>query len=379
MATDILTNPIPESTTENKPETKKRRKHIPGIYERGNRYQIDATYKGIRIQERCVTFEMAEAALRKQKTLIDEEKYLDKKRESNDTLEQLSEKYTAFCEGKRQKGLKSKKANIKRILDYFGKEAQVSKISMANVEAFQTALSGTVANRKKSALKPASINRIMATLKHMLHKATEWSIVDKNAASGVTLYKENNRRLRYLTAEECQTLLDACPSITLRQAISLAINTGMRRGEILHLKWDNINLREGYIEILEQKNGERSIIPLNATAIEILRTIPRRLDSDYVFTGKIAGEPFCDLKRQFGKAIIKAKLQGVTFHILRHTCASHLVMAGVDLVTVREIMRHKSIEMTLRYAHLSTSHKKAAVDALGNALAAGAKNEAKTA
>ena len=107
-----------------------------------------------------------------------------------------------------------------------------------------------------------------------------------------------------------------------------------------------------HFEILEQKNGEHSTIPLNAPAVEVLRMIPCRLDSGYVFTGKVADEPFCDLKRQFEKATSRAKLKDVTFHTLRHTCAIHLAIAGVDLVTVREIMRHKSIEMTLRYAHL---------------------------
>jgi integrase len=166
---------------------------------------------------------------------------------------------------------------------------------------------------------------------------------------------------------------------TIRQVIELALNTGMRKSEILHLKWDHINLRQGYLELLDQKNGEYDTIPLNSKAQEILRAIPRRLDSAYVFTGRKEGQPFWDLKKQFEKAISNAKLEGVTFHTLRHTCASHLVMAGVDLATVREIMRHKSMEMTLRYAHLSPSHKKAAVDALGNALAAGTKKEAKTA
>ena len=75
-------------------------------------------------------------------------------------------------------------------------------------------------------------------------------------------------------------------------------------------------------------------------------------------------KPFYDLKRQFEKAVTDSGLKDVTFHILRHTCASHLVMAGVDLKTVMEIMRHKSIEMTMRYAHLSPEHKKSAVDAL---------------
>jgi integrase len=378
MVENILRDEIPNTTTEitNK---KKHRKRTPGIYQRGNRWQIDATYQGIRIQESCSTPEMAESALRKLKTSIDEGRYLDKKKESSETMAQLGEKYLAFCDGKRQKSIKSKKSNVDRILEHFGKETMVCRISKADIEAYQTALSATTASRKKVTLKPASINRRMAELKHMLHKASEWGMIEKNPASGVTLYKENNRRLRYLTSEECHLLLDACPTATIRQVITLAINTGMRRGEILGLRWENVNLRESYIEITEQKNGERSTIPLNATAINALRAIPHRLDSDYVFTGKIAGEPFWDLKRQFEKAVSAAKLKGVTFHILRHTCASHLVMAGVDIATVRDILRHKTIEMTLRYAHLSPDHKKAAIETLGNALKAGTKDEAKTA
>lgn len=130
---------------------------------------------------------------------------------------------------------------------------------------------------------------------------------------------------------------------------------------------------------MDQKNGEYDTVPLNERALEILRSIPVRLDSKYVFPGEKPGKPFYDLKGQFEKAVIDAKLEGVTFHTLRHTAASHVVMSGVDIATVREILRHKSIEMTLRYAHLSPNHKKSAVEALGNALAAGARNKVKTA
>ena len=228
-------------------------------------------------------------------------------------------------------------------------------------------------------MKPATVNREMAALKHMFSKAVAWGILGQNPASGVKLNKENNRRLRYLTPEECNALLDACPSATLRQVVTLAINTGMRKSEILNLIWVNVNLRERYIELPDQKNGECDTIPLNQTVADLLRTIPRRLDSDYVFPGMVPGKPFCDFKRQFEKAVRAAKLEGVTFHTLRHTAASHLVMAGVDLATVREILRHKSIEMTLRYAHLSGDHKKAAVDALQNALKGQADKDAKTA
>ena len=379
MANDIITNPVQESTPESKPAEKKRRKKIPGIYQRGNRWQIDATYKGIRLQERCATPEMAESALRKLKTLIDEDRYLDRKRESQETMGQLAERYVAFCEGKRQKSLKSKKTNVERILDHFGRDTLVCKVEVADVEAFQTALSATAASRKEASLKPASINRRLACLRHMLSKAVEWKVLADNPCRGVTQLKENNRRLRYLTVEECRALLEACPSLTLNQVVELALNTGMRKSELLHLEWDHVNLRQGFLEILDQKNGEYDTIPLNERALEILRSIPRRLDSKYVFAGETPDKPFYDLKRQFEKATSKANLQGVTFHILRHTAASHLVMAGVDIATVREILRHKSIEMTLRYAHLSPDHKRSAVEALGSALVGEAGNKVKSA
>lgn len=278
----------------------------------------------------------------------------------------------------RQKDLRSKNQRIRTVVEKIGKDTPLGKITRATVEIFQADRLSSL-TRRNTPLKPATVNREMAALKHLLSKAVAWGVLQHNPASGVKLQKENNRRLRYLTPAECKALLDACPSATMHQIVTLALNTGMRKGEIFNLTWASVNLREKYIELVEQKNGERSTIPLNSAAADVLRAIPRRLDSDYVFTGMKPGEPFYDLKRQFAKAVRAAKLQGVNFHTLRHTAASLLVMAGVDLATVREILRHKSIEMTLRYAHLSGDHKKAAVDALQNALVGGADKDTKTA
>jgi integrase len=150
----------------------------------------------------------------------------------------------------------------------------------------------------------------------------------------------------------------------------------MRKSELFHLEREHVNLRLGYLEILNQKNGDYDTIPLNERALEILKSIPVRLDSKYVFPSE-KGKPFCDLKRQFEKAVRNAGLQGVTFHTLRHTAASHMVMAGVPLATVKEILRHKSYDMTLRYAHLSGDHKKAAMEVLENALATEPKKAAR--
>jgi integrase len=255
---------------------------------------------------------------------------------------------------------------IQLVVRRVGGDTRLSKIDIATLEKYQAERLSFPGERKEH-VKPATVNREIACLKHLISKAVEWKLLDAIPLKGAKLFKETGRRLRFLTPEECRSLLTAC-SPTMKQVVMLALHTGMRRGEILTLTWDGVNLREGFIELVDQKNGERSTIPLNRKALETIRSIPRRLDSKYLFPGKAPDKPFYDLKRQFETAVTAAKLDGVTFHVLRHTCASHLVMSGVDLATVKEIMRHKSIEMTLRYAHLSPEHKKSAIATLESAL-----------
>jgi len=356
-----------------------KKKLPPGITPRGHRWRIDTFYKGLRIRETCATPEMAETNLRKIQTLIDEGRYLEKKRESKETLGQVRDRYIDWCKGIKQKTVDDKEDHLNVILEFFGIDTLIAKITKAEVERFHAHLGSVNAKRKKTPISTATINRRMACLKHFFHKAEDWGLIAFNPARRATLRKENNRRLRFLTIEECKILLDCCPSLTLRQIVELALNTGMRKGELLRLEWEHINLRRGFLEILDQKNGEYDTIPLNERTLEILRSIPRRLDSKYVFPGKKPGKPFQDLKRQFEKAIKIANLEDVTFHTLRHTAASYLVMEGIDLTTVKEILRHKSISMTLRYAHLSPKHKQSAVEALAKALAAEPEKADKTA
>ena len=117
------------------------------------------------------------------------------------------------------------------------------------------------------------------------------------------------------------------------------------------------------IQVLQTKNGERRDIPMTATLWDTLQRHPRRLESEYVFPGK-TGNGMVDIRKRFNRALQKADIQGFVFHDLRHTFASHLVMSGVDLMTVKELLGHKRIEMTLRHAHLAPDHKRAAVNRL---------------
>ena len=142
----------------------------------------------------------------------------------------------------------------------------------------------------------------------------------------------------------------------------------MRKSEILGLKWDLVDLKHGFILLNVTKNGERREIPINSTLNDALLELMRRIDVPYVFYDKTTGAPYKDIKNSFASACKIAGIRDFRFHDLRHTFASHLVMAGIDLVTVKELLGHKTLTMTLRYAHLAPGHKINAVDTLDSIL-----------
>jgi integrase len=116
------------------------------------------------------------------------------------------------------------------------------------------------------------------------------------------------------------------------------------------------------------KNGERREIPINATLKDTLTEIIRRVDVPYVFISNKTGERYGNLQRSFNTACRRAGIKDFHFHELRHTFASQLVMAGIDFTTIRELLGHKTLTMTLRYPHLAPSHKVKAVDILDSAI-----------
>jgi len=189
--------------------------------------------------------------------------------------------------------------------------------------------------------------------------------LENNPVNKVDFFKENSKRLRYLATEEISLLLSVCQPY-LRDIIEFVIHTGLRRGELFCLKWNDIDLRNRLLIVKNIKNSEDRIIPLNDVAFSVLRRVTRQLHNEHVFTTPAAkrGGQVNDVKKRFKTALEKAGIKDFRFHDLRHTFASHLVMAGVDLTTVKELMGHKDIKMTLRYSHLSPDHKKRGVDML---------------
>lgn len=335
-----------------------------GIFKRGNVYWLrysDGFGKIIRESSKTTNFKEALVKLEDQRKAIRDGKEPEPiKRIPNYTFSQLAEEYIKWCE--RQRSFRSKKGFIFQLVETFG-NIPLKHFTTKLIEQYQT-------ERLQKGNKPATANRLIATLKHCIHKGYQWEMLSEETLKRlrqVKLLEENNRRLRYLSKEECQTLINTCQGNTKAITIT-ALNTGMRKGEILSLKWDNVDLKHGFILLDITKNGERREIPINDTLRDVLQGITRRLDISYVFYDSITGKHYKDVKRSFNTALRRAGIRDFHFHDLRHTFASHLIMAGIDITTVKELLGHKTLTMTLRYAHLAPSHKVKAVDVLDNTL-----------
>jgi site-specific recombinase XerD len=203
-------------------------------------------------------------------------------------------------------------------------------------------------------VKPASVNRELQFLKHVFNVAIADGLADTNPVRAVKLFKENNQRIRYLTAEE-EVRLRKKIGETNWVLVALAVHTGLRESEQFRLKWEHIDFRSGIITVPRSKHGEKRHVPMNATVRELLESLPSHGKSAFVFpsaTGETPRDACNFMNRVFRKALVGAEIADLRWHDLRHTFASRLVMAGVDLRTVQELMGHKTIAMTVRYSHL---------------------------
>lgn len=217
----------------------------------------------------------------------------------------------------------------------------------------------------------ATVNREIDTIKNMLRKAVEWGYLKNSPGEFVKKLKTGTPHFRYLSGEETKKLLDACrrsDNPHLYPFVVAALNTGMRLGELTAVEWKDIDFKRGILRVDNKKdhhtkNYRVRTIPMNEFLMQVLRKLPRRLDSSYVFQRK-DGSKFHKMRSGFENAVKRSGIPHVRFHDLRHTFASHLVMGGVDIRTVQELLGHRDIRMTMRYSHLAPDHMRKAVNVL---------------
>lgn len=321
-----------------------------GVYRRGEIWYIDYYFEDKRIREKVgPSRKEARDALGKRLAEIREGKFFDRRKEVKVRFEEFVPEFLRWSRANKLSS-RSDETSMAHLIEHF-KGKYLYQITSWQVEKYK-------AERVK-VVSQVTVNRELASLKTFFNKAIQAGKARENPVKGVRFYKEQPR-LRYLTREEIQRLLE-CSADHLRPIVETALATGMRKGEILGLRWDSIVERKGqkFIVLEKTKNGERREIPVNATMEKVL-VEARRNGSPFIFCNRI-GQPYGDIKHSFTTAIRKAEIEGFRFHDLRHTFASHLVMEGVDLATVKYLMGHKSFEMTLRYAHLAPEHKQKAV------------------
>lgn len=270
----------------------------------------------------------------------------------NITFSELASKYDEYARGRIRSYERSIFPIIKKhLIPSFG-DVPLKEFSSQLVENFQSKLI-------RQNFTAATVNKYVGILKTMLSKAVDWELCTEEILRSlrkVKQLKNVNKRLRYLSIDECAKLLQCC-SPHLKPIVLFAMFTGMRKGEILNLTWDQIDFKHGYILVEKTKKNERKEIPLSNSLKEVLMTLPRHPHVPYVFFNPKTLKPYTGVKRAFHTACRRAGIRDFHFHDLRHTFASQLAMSGVNIAAIKELLGHKDIKMTMCYSHLASEYK----------------------
>lgn len=242
----------------------------------------------------------------------------------------------------------------------------LDEIRPMDIEGFISGLKNSN-NAQGKKFKPATIRHQIVLLRRLFNIAIKWDLFQKiNPVSRVTIPKIDNQITEFMTPEQTESLLKTLEEWPCRNKaafVKFAFYTGLRRGELFKLKWSEIDMERGFITLRNPKGGKTITLPVSSEAIETLKSLS--MSGEYVFPGK-NGKQMEDFKSPWNRIRKAAGLpDGFRFHGLRHNYASHLVSNGVGLEIVKELMTHKDMITTQRYAHLLPGALKEAVDKSG--------------
>jgi len=337
-----------------------------GIFLKNGCWFVDFRHNGIRLRRKVgPSRKQADLALKKIQVEIAENKYFDIKKENKTLFPVMADEYIEKYSKPNKRSYKHDIYNLNAHLLPAFKNYKLDRITPRMIEDYKI-------ERTANGISPSKVNRELALLKHIYTKAIEWGKATDNPVKRVKMFRENNQRVRFLEKEEIKKLMDSCENF-LKPIIAIAFNTGMRQGEIINLRWADIDLIRGVILVRNPKNGQPRYIPMNSFVkyiFEKLNSVRDNLDNPYIFyyNGEKPLTRFGLIRGAFNRAVEKAGIKDFHFHDLRHTFASHLIMSGADIMTVKELLGHKTLLMTLRYSHLSPNFKKSAVELLGQKL-----------
>ena len=334
-----------------------------GLYKRGSVWWMSFTYQGKQIKKSTETSDkkLAKRIFDKVRGEVAERKWFEKLPGEDRTFAEMMEKYMAehSARNKAHGSYVRDKSLRDHLVGHFG-ELTLAEITPSQISEYKT-------KRRGEGVSPRTLNYELALMNHAFNLAIkEWEWVRENPVAKVSREKVNNHIERWLTLEEEKNLLDKSP-LWLQEIILFAVNTGLRQSEILDLEWSRVDLTRKTITILEQKNQGRDTLPLSEGTLKVLqnRAEARLNGTKCVFhTQNATRISSRNLLRGFYSAAEKAGIENLRFHDLRHTFATRLAQAGVDLYTIQKLGRWKSISMVTRYAHHYPESLRAGVEVL---------------
>lgn len=247
----------------------------------------------------------------------------------------------------------------------------LSDITPALITEHRSKLSSETSDRKGVRRTDATVNRYCAALSHCFSIAVkEWGWMQDNPLLKIKKFKEPRGRVRYLSDEERERLLQACKesqSPFLYILTILAISTGARKMEIMSLTWDDVDLSRSMITLHDTKNGDRRSLPLVGLAKDLMKSHykNRNENTNLVFPSKNLQNPI-DIRTPFETALQKAEIKDFRWHDLRHSCASYLAMNGATSAEIAGVLGHKTLSMVKRYSHISDAHTAGVVERMNN-------------
>jgi integrase len=264
------------------------------------------------------------------------------------TLAQAAERYLAA------KARKRSLAEDKRLLEHlkasFGADTPLADITASRISEYKAQRLTNKSERTSRALTAAGINRPLALLRHLLRLAhEEWEIL--TTVPKIRLEREPQGRIRWLESDEEARLLAACEKSQNKQLakiVIVALETGLRKGELLDLTWDRIDFSRGVIRLEVTKSGRRREVPMRQAVYDVLSALPGERE------GRVW--PAGNIRTGFENAVEAAKVDDFHFHDTRHHFASWYVMRGGSLPALQQILGHATLAMTMRYSHLSPKH-----------------------
>lgn len=336
------------------------------IYQRGKKWYVDYDVDGRRVRERVGNKRAAENAL----TAIRADILRGEYRFAQDAkirFKDFKDEYLDYVKSK-QHVCEIHEERLKHLISFFG-DKLLSRISLNDIIEYKKMRKQAVyySNEDKKitkTVKGATINRELACLRHIFNVAAlKKKFFGENPVRHDEFYPEPKKIERILDREEIGRLLEAAAP-HLKIAITLGLCTGLRKSEILAIKWKNIDFTNRLIIIEKTKSGRMLEIPMNDVVLELLAGLKRQ--GDFVFhNAQSKAGHLLDVKRAFDTARKKAGLREFRFHDLRHCAGTYMIMGGAPLVTVSRILGHASAKTTERYLHPTEENKRRAVDVLG--------------